>query len=94
MRDLVRATARLLFRPHRGMVEIMSKKAEAVLEQIQALPLSEQRALWEVLGQRIGQISPLPAGKLYGEPLEDEDIEQSARVTFQMLDEEERAKPR
>jgi hypothetical protein len=28
------------------------------------------------------------SGELYGEPLTDEDIEQSARVTFQMLDEE------
>jgi hypothetical protein len=68
----------------------MSTKAQVVLEQIRALPISDQRALLRELEQRIGQISAPVSGELYGEPLTDEDIEQSARVTFQMLDEEER----
>ena len=42
------------------------------------------------LGQPIGQPSAPASTGLYGEPLTDEDIEQSARVTFQMLDEEEK----
>ncbi len=67
----------------------MSKKAEAILEKIQALPKAEQRALWQELGRRIDQ-SQLEGAELYGEPLTDEDIEESARVTFTMLDEEEK----
>jgi hypothetical protein len=36
-----------------------------------------------------------PAGEVYGQPLTDEDIAESARVTFAALDEEEeRARPR
>ncbi len=66
----------------------MSTKAQVVLEQIRALPISDQQALLRDLEQCIGQ-KPAPlSGELYGEPLTDEDIEQSARVTFQMLDEE------
>ena len=73
----------------------MSTKAQAVLEQIKALPPEEQRDLWQALGRRIRQMSPDTATELYGEPLTDDYIEQSARVTFQMLDEEEnRAKAR
>jgi hypothetical protein len=68
----------------------MSTKAQVVLEQIQALPISDQQALLQELEQRIGQ-KPAPVSEeLYGEPLTDEDIEQSARVAFQMLDEEEK----
>ena len=69
---------------------MMSTKAQAILDEILALPPKEQReVMWE-LEQRIGH-APAPApGKLYGEPLTEEDIEQAARVTFQMLDEEEK----
>jgi hypothetical protein len=68
----------------------MSTKAQVVLEQIRALPISDQHALLRDLEQRIGQKPAPVSGQLYGEPLTDEDIEQSARVTFQMLDEEEK----
>jgi len=68
----------------------VSTKAQAVLQQIRALPLPEQRAVWQELGQSIGQLAAPASGELYGEPLTDEDIEQSARVTFQMLDQEEK----
>ena len=67
--------------------ERMSTKAQVVLEQIRALPISDQQALLRDLEQRIGQKPAPVSGELYGEPLTDEDIEQSARVTFQMLDE-------
>ena len=70
--------------------ERMSTKAQVVLEQIRALPISDQHALLRDLEQRIGQKPAPVSGQLYGEPLTDEDIEQSARVTFQMLDEEEK----
>jgi hypothetical protein len=69
---------------------IMSAKAQAILDEIRTLPISDQRALLLELGERIGQASAPASGELYGEPLTDEDIEQSARVTFQMLDEEEK----
>ena len=68
----------------------MSTKAQVVLEQIRALPISDQQALLRDLEQRIGERPAPVSGELYGEPLTDEDIEQSARVTFQMLDEEEK----
>ena len=68
----------------------MSTKAQAILHEIQALPISDQRALLKVLGERVAQIIAPASANLYGEPLTDEDIEQSARVTFQMLDEEEK----
>ena len=68
----------------------MSTKAQLVLDQIRALPISDQHALLQELGQSIGPRPAPAAGQLYGEPLTDEDIEQSARVTFQMLDEEEK----
>jgi hypothetical protein len=64
---------------------LMSAKAQAILDEISALPINDQRALLMELGERIGQGSAPAPGKLYGEPLTDEDIEQSARVTFQML---------
>jgi len=73
----------------------MSTKAKSVLEQIGTLPISEQRELWQELGRRIGQPQPAASAGPYGEPLTDEDLEQSARLTFQMLDDEEAcAKPR
>jgi len=69
----------------------MSTKAQALLDEIQALPVNDQRALLRELEERIGQPSSgAVAGDLYGEPLTDEDIDESARVTFQMLDEEEK----
>jgi hypothetical protein len=64
----------------------VSTKTQAVLEQIRALPLPEQRALWQELGYSIGQLASPAGGDLYGEPLTDDDIEQSARVTFQTLE--------
>jgi hypothetical protein len=67
----------------------MSSKAQAVLQQIRALSVPEQRAVWQELGQSIGKLPAPASGELSGEPLTDEDIEQSARVTFQMLDREE-----
>jgi len=67
----------------------MSTKAQAILEEIRELPIGEQRALLWELGRRMGQPSTPASAELYGEPLTDEDIEQSARVTFQMLDNEE-----
>ena len=70
--------------------EVMSEKAQAILDEIQGLPISDQRALLQELGERINQASAPASGETYGEPLTDEDIEQSARVTFQMLDEEEK----
>jgi hypothetical protein len=67
----------------------MSTKATAILEQFEALPPAEQQELWRELRRRIAPV------ELYGEPLTDEDIADSARVTFAMLDEEEqRAKAR
>jgi len=58
-----------------------------VLQQIRALPVPDQRAVWQELGQSIGQLPAAVSGELYGEPLTDQDIEQSARVAFRMLDE-------
>jgi hypothetical protein len=68
----------------------MSTKAQVVLEQIRGLPISDQHALLRELEQRLGQVPAPVSGGLYGEPLTDEDIEQSARITFRMLDEEEK----
>jgi len=68
----------------------MSEKARAILDEIRALPIGDQHALLQELGQSLGQRLAPASGVLYGEPLTDEDIEQSARVTFQMLDEEEK----
>ena len=68
----------------------MSVKAQAILDEIQALPISDQRALFQELGERISPASASDSRETYGEPLTDEDIEQSARVAFQMLDEEEK----
>ena len=71
------------------MVLSMSAKAEAILEQFETLPPVEQQEVWRELRRRVAPV------ELYGEPLTDEDIAGSARVTFAMLDEEEqRAKAR
>jgi len=73
----------------------MSTKAKAILEQFAPLPPAEQRELWRELARRVSQAQPRTTVQLYGEPLTDEDIAESARVTFQALDEEEkRAKAR
>ena len=68
----------------------VSTKAQAVLQQIRALPIPEQHAVWRELGQSIGQLPASVSDELYGEPLTEEDIEQSARVAFQALDQEEK----
>jgi hypothetical protein len=65
----------------------MSTRAEAILQEFEALPPTEQRALCRELVRRVAEN---PGGELYGEPLADEDIAESARVTFAMLDEEEK----
>ena len=71
------------------MVCSMSTKAQAILEQFDTLPPAEKQELWRELQRRVAPV------ELYGEPLTDEDIADSARVTFTMLDEEEqRAKAR
>jgi len=69
------------------MVLSMSAKAEAILQQFETLPPVEQQELWRELRRRIAP------GGFYGEPLTDEDIADSARVTFAMLDEEEQRAP-
>jgi len=68
----------------------MSKNAQAILDEIRALPPQELQVVWQELGRQLGQIAPTAPAERYGEPLTDEDIEQSARTTFQMLDEEEK----
>jgi hypothetical protein len=73
-----------------GIFQTMSTKAQAILEEIRALPVVEQHALLRELQHGVGQISTPAAAELYGEPLTDQDIEESARVTFRMLDEEEK----
>ena len=65
------------------MVCSMSTKAEAILEQFDTLPPAEKQELWRELQRRVAPV------ELYGEPLTDEDIADSARVTFTMLGEEE-----
>jgi hypothetical protein len=70
----------------------MSANAEAILEQFEALPVEEQRAVYRELERRL---RAKPDVALYGEPLTDEDIAESARVTFAALDQEEKlARPR
>ena len=66
----------------------MGTKAEAILETIQRLSLPEQQELWHELGRRIAQ-GPSAEPELYGEPLTELDIEESARVAFAELDKEE-----
>ena len=61
----------------------MSTKAEAILEQFETLPLEEQQVLWLELQRRAAPV------ELHGEPLTDEAIAGSARVTFALLDEDE-----
>ena len=65
------------------MIWSMSTKAEAILEQFETLPPAEKQELWQELQRRVAPV------ELHGEPLTDEDIAGSARVTFAMLDEEE-----
>jgi len=65
----------------------MSTKAQAILEQFETLPPEEQRELWRELARRIAEKES--AVELYGEPLTDDDIAESAPVTFQMLAETE-----
>lgn len=81
-------TPRLSFPSQTPTVRAMSTESQAVLGQIKALPIRDQRELWQELGRQIGKAAP--PDELYGEPLTDQDIEESARVTFQMLDEEEK----
>ncbi len=64
----------------------MSAKAEAILEQFEGLSPDEQRALCRELERRL---AAKPSGELYGQPLKDEDIAETARVTFAALGEEE-----
>ena len=79
----------MLFSRNAIMFWSMSTEAEAILEQFETLPPAEQQELWRELQRRVAPV------KLYGEPLTDGDIADSARVTFAMLDEEEqRAKTR
>ena len=66
----------------------MSTRAQVILDRIRSLAAKDQKDLWQELGRRIGQAPPTPAVEQYGEPLTDEDIEQSARVAFLVLDEE------
>lgn len=66
----------------------MSTEAETILKQFETLTLAEQRELWRELARRIAEKPS--AVELYGEPLTDDDIAESARVTFQMLDEDEK----
>ena len=66
----------------------MSTEAAAILEQIQSLSPAEQQELSRELSRRVGQTPASVA--LYGEPLTDDDIAESARVTFATLDEEEK----
>ena len=68
----------------------MSTKAEAILEQFAALSPAEQRELWRALARRFSHAQPHTPVELYGEPLTEHDIAESARVTFQALDEEEK----
>ena len=72
--------------PAAGIVRSMSAKAEAILEQFEGLPPEEQRELCRELERRL---AVRPDGEVYGQPLTDEDIAESARVTSAALDEEE-----
>jgi len=88
-RDALTQSRGLSFFRSPVMVWDMISKAEAILEQFETLPLAEKQVLWRELQRRVAPV------ELHGEPLTDEDIAGSARVTFAMLDEEEqRAKAR
>ena len=88
-RDALTQSRGLSFFRSAVMVWDMSTKAEAILEQFETLPPAEKQVLWRELQRRVAPV------ELHGEPLTDEDIAGSARVTFAMLDEEEqRAKAR
>lgn len=81
-----RANRALSVRRAASKVMSMSAEAEAILEQFEGLPPDEQRALCRELERRL---AAKPVDELYGQPLTDEDIAESARVTFAALDEEE-----
>lgn len=68
----------------------MSTKAQAILDEIRALPPAEIQEVWREIQGRVEAAPPSAPVELHGEPLTDQDLEQIARVTFQMLDEEER----
>ncbi len=88
--SLMLPRGRLLFSCERNTVQAMSTKAHGHSGRVRALPPEELQAVWQELGRRLGQAVPTAPVALYGEPLTEADIEQSARVRFQMLDEEER----
>ena len=68
-------------------VQVMSTKAEAILEQFKSLPKAEQWGVYEAIARSV-----VPED--YGE-LSDEELTVSAAQTFALLDEEdERAKSR
>ena len=71
-------------------VKVMSTNAQAVLEQVDRLSQAEQREVWRELERRLREKERAP--ETYGEPLTDEDIAESARVTFSMLDKEDEAR--
>ncbi len=82
-RDALTQSRGLSFFRSPVMVWEMISKAEAILEQFETLPPAEKQVLWRELQRRVAPV------ELHGEPLTDEDIAGSARVTFAMLDEEE-----
>jgi hypothetical protein len=82
-RDALTQSRGLSFFRSAVMVWDMSTKAEAILKQFEMLPPAEKQVLWRELQRRVAPV------ELHGEPLTDEDIAGSARVTFVMLDEEE-----
>jgi len=82
-RDALTQSRGLSFFRSPVMVWDMISKAEAILEQFETLPPAEKQVLWRELQRRVAPV------ELHGEPLTDEDIAGSARVTFAMLDEEE-----
>jgi hypothetical protein len=63
--------------------QVLQEFDQLARQQGQPLSLVVEQALRDSLRSR-------PPVELYGEPLTDEDIEQSARVTFRALDEEEK----
>ncbi len=61
----------------------MSTIALRVIELVKSLPPEDQQTITDALSR--GPNQPV----LYGEPLSDEDIAESARVTFSALDADE-----
>lgn len=58
----------------------MSTIAFHIIELVKSLPAEDRHSIAEALSRDIDQPG------LYGEPLSDEDINESARVTFAALD--------